>query len=60
MIDEAKLKAFMGKMLGGQDSALPTYSAIILMAARDLKSKLAPAYAPLYQSGMAGSPASKA
>lgn len=40
--------------------AFPTYSAIILMAARDLKYKLEPAYAELYQSGMAGSPASKA
>jgi pyruvate/2-oxoglutarate dehydrogenase complex dihydrolipoamide dehydrogenase (E3) component len=40
--------------------AFPTYSAIILMAARDLKYKLDPEYAALYQSGMAGSPASKA
>ena len=40
--------------------AFPTYSAIILMSARDLKYKLDPEYAPLYQSGMAGSPASKA
>ena len=36
--------------------AFPTYSAIILMAARDLKYKLDPEYAALYQSGMAGSP----
>ena len=40
--------------------AFPTYSAIILMAARDLKYKLDPEYAALYQSGMAGSPANKA
>ena len=40
--------------------AFPTYSAIILMAARDLKYKLDPEYAALYQSGMVGSPASKA
>lgn len=40
--------------------AFPTYSAIILMAARDLRYKLDPAYAALYQSGMAGSPVSKA
>ena len=40
--------------------AFPTYSAIILMAARDLEYKLDPEYASLYQSGMVGSPASKA
>jgi len=40
--------------------AFPTYSAIILMAARDLKYKLDPEYASLHQSGMVGSPASKA
>jgi pyruvate/2-oxoglutarate dehydrogenase complex dihydrolipoamide dehydrogenase (E3) component len=40
--------------------AFPTYSAIILMAARDLKYKLDPDYATLYQSGTGGSPASKA
>jgi pyruvate/2-oxoglutarate dehydrogenase complex dihydrolipoamide dehydrogenase (E3) component len=40
--------------------AFPTYSAIILMAARDLKYKLDPEYAVLYRSGMTGSPASKA
>jgi pyruvate/2-oxoglutarate dehydrogenase complex dihydrolipoamide dehydrogenase (E3) component len=40
--------------------AFPTYSAIILMAARDLKYKLDPEYSAVYQSGMTGSPASKA
>jgi len=37
-----------------------TYSAIIPMAARDLKYKLDPEYAARYQSGTVGSPASKA
>jgi pyruvate/2-oxoglutarate dehydrogenase complex dihydrolipoamide dehydrogenase (E3) component len=40
--------------------AFPIYSRIILMAARDLRYKLDSQYAPVYQSGMAGSPASKA
>ena len=40
--------------------AFLTYSAIIPMAARDLKYELDPEYAALYQSGIVGSPASKA
>ena len=48
------------EQVADMELAFPTYSAIVLMAARDLKYKLDPGYAGLYRSGMAGSPASMA
>ncbi len=48
------------EQVADMELAFPTYSAIILMAARDLKYKLDPGYAALYRSSASGSPASMA